>query len=524
MARRSIPMIEIDEVLFRWQQNQSLSEIARGLGQSRQTVRKYVRLAKKHGLTRGGDDAQRAQVLALVKAEIRAQARSSPEASAQALIARHVEQIKEWLDEDDMTMKQIWRLLRGRGVHVSYPSVKRFVHRHFPPDAPCHVSVRMETPPGRQAQVDFAQLHVTLGGTRRRVWAFVMTLSYSRHRFVWFVERQDLASWIDCHVRAFAFFGGVPATVLLDNLKAGVVRPDLYDPTINRAYAELERHYGFVADPARVATPQHKGKVERAVPVVRQQLIAGRTWKDLADLNAGALRWCRDEVGRRPHGTTQEPPMERFERDERSALAALPPTPFDPPTWVEAKVHPDHHIVFQRSYYSLPTRYVGKTVWVRATRRLVEIFCDDELVKTHPRAPRRATWVTDEGDYPSSAQAYLFAHPQHCRHKAAELGEHVARMVQAILSDHALRNLRKAQAVLRLGEKYGPQRLDEACRYLLAFDTTEIRRLKRILEKGIPLQPHAEPQQPSPVTPSQLTLGFLHPPESFSATGKGGAS
>ncbi len=523
MARRSIPMIEIDEVLFRWQNHQSLSQIARGVGQSRQTVRKYLRLAQAHGLTRGGDDAQRAQVLALVKAQVGTRAKPSAQASAQQRIAPYAEQIERWLGEDDMTMKQLWRLLRERGVHVSYPSVKRFVHRHFPPNASRRVSVRLECPPGRQAQVDFARIHVSLGETRRRLWVFVMTLAYSRHRFVRFVERQDLTSWLDCHVRAFAFFGGVPATVLLDNLKAGVVRPDLYDPTINRAYAELERHYGFVADPARVATPQHKGKVERAVPVVRQQVIAGRTWKDLADLNEGALRWCRDDVGQRPHGTTQEPPMVRFERDERPALAALPSTPFDPPTWVEAKVHPDHHIVFQRSYYSLPTRYVGKTVWVRATRRLIEIFCDDELVKTHPRATRRGSWVTDEGDYPPSAQAYLFAHPQYCRNKAAELGEHVARMVQTILSDHALRNLRKAQAVLRLGEKYGPQRLDEACRYLLEFDTTEVRRLKRVLEKGIPLQRHAQPQQPAPVAPSQLTMAFLHPPESFSATGKGGS-
>ncbi|UWZ79782.1 DDE-type integrase/transposase/recombinase [Geoalkalibacter halelectricus] len=138
----------------------------------------------------------------------------------------------------------------------------------------------------------------------RQLWVFVLTLSFSRHRFVRFVERQDLPSWLDCHVRAFEFFGGVPKTVLLDNLKAGVVRPDLYDPTINRAYAELERHYGFVADPAKVATPEHKGKVERQVPVVRQQLVAGRSYVDLADLNQKALLWCREQVGREIHGTS----------------------------------------------------------------------------------------------------------------------------------------------------------------------------------------------------------------------------
>ncbi len=272
-------------------------------------------------------------------------------------------------------------------------------------------SVRMETPPGQQAQVDFGSARVRFGETVRHLWVFVLTLSFSRHRFVRFVERQDLPNWLDCHVRAFDFFGGVPMTVLLDNLKAGVVRPDLYDPTINRAYAELERYYGFVVDPAKVATPEHKGKVERQMPVVRQQLVAGRGYRDLAELNEKALLWCREQVGREIHGTTCEAPMARFELQEQAALQSLPAQPFDPPTWAEATVHPDHHLVFERSYYSLPTRFVGKTVWVRATRRLVEIFCEDELVKTHPRATRRGTWRTDQNDYPEAAKAFLFAHP-----------------------------------------------------------------------------------------------------------------
>ena len=115
------------------------------------------------------------------------------------------------------------------------------------------MTVRLESAPGQQAQVDFGLAQVSFAdGQRRRLWVFLMTLSYSRHRFVRFVERQDVATWLDCHVRAFEFFHGVPATVLLDNLKAGVVRADLYDPTVNRAYAELERHYGFTVDPARV--------------------------------------------------------------------------------------------------------------------------------------------------------------------------------------------------------------------------------------------------------------------------------
>lgn len=515
-------MIELDEVFFRYQQGHRIAQIARAVGQSRDTVRKYLRRGQEAGLTVGGDDRERAQVLAALRAKSAAGA-PAEDGEAQQRLAPHRERIRAWLTDPDMTIKQVWRLLEEDDppVGVSYPSVKRFVRRHLAPRTP-RTTVRLETPPGRQAQVDFGQIHVRLGGARRRLWGFVMTLSFSRHRFVRFVERQDLATWLDCHVRAFAFFGGVPETVLLDNLKAGVVRPDRYDPTVNRAYAELERHYGFAVDPAQVATPQHKGKVERAIPTVRQQLVAGREYADVAALNEAALTWCRDGVGRVLHGTTQEAPLVRFERDERAALRPLPATVFERPTWAEAKVHPDHHLVFARSYYSVPTRFVGKTVWVRATTRLVEVYLDEVLIKTHPRATRRGTWVTDEGDYPEAARAYLMAHPQYCRKKATELGAHVGHFVAAVLADHAIRNLRKAQAVLRLADKYGAARLDEACQYLLSFETTELRRLRRVLEKGVPSL--WRPQEPAQeVVLSQQALSFLHPAQSFAAPGEEGA-
>lgn len=211
-------MIEIDEVFFRWHQRQAQAQIARALGQSRQTVREYLRLAQAAGLTRDGDDAQRAEVLAAVRTQRTAPSATALRGEAQQVLEPHAAQIETWLGQADMTMKQVWRLLRERDVAVSYASVKRFVHHRFPVDPP-RVTVRLETPPGRQAQVDFGQARVAVGGSLRRLWVFVMTLSYSRHRFVRFVERQDLATWIDCHVRAFEWFGGVPETVLLDNLK-----------------------------------------------------------------------------------------------------------------------------------------------------------------------------------------------------------------------------------------------------------------------------------------------------------------
>jgi len=503
-------MVELDELLFRWQQGENLSQISRSLGQSRQTVREYLKRAQHLGFTPDADDARRSEV-------VRSMLRKAPAAPSPARdgLEPWTEQIKQWLDEPDMTVKQVWRLLGRKGVKASYQSVNRFVRDYVAPVLP-RTTVRLETPPGRQAQVDFGKVRVRIGDGLVWLWAFVMTLSYSRHRFVRFVARQDLPSWLECHTRAFEFFGGVPETILLDNLKAGVVRPDLYDPTINRAYAELERHYSFVADPAKVRTPEHKGKVERSVPVVRQQMVAGRDYASLADLNDAALTWCLEEVGTVPNGTTQEAPVPRFERDERSCLKPLPRAAFANPSWSECKVHPDHHIVFERSYYSVPTRYVGKTVWVRATFRLVEIYFQEELIKTHVRAARKGTWRTDQNDYPPQAKAFLLFHPAHCRAKATELGPDVSAMMEAILADNALRNLRKGQALLRLGEKYGAARLNEACRHLLTFDSTELKRIQQVLERGVPT-PASDPAVSTEL--SQQTLAFLHPAESFVAGG-----
>lgn len=115
------------------------------------------------------------------------------------------------------------------------------------------------------------------------------------------------------------------------------------------------RHFGFVADPAKVRTPEHKGKVERSMPVVRQQLVAGRQYADLAQLNEATQSWCQEEIGTVCLGTTQEPPVLRFERDERCCLKPLPVAALANPTWSECKVPPDHHIIFERSYYSVPT-------------------------------------------------------------------------------------------------------------------------------------------------------------------------
>jgi len=504
-------MNEIIEAIYQWHQGQTIKGIKRSLGFDRKTIRKYLFLAQQLGVTRGELFPEEQELLKGLKS-LSSNAALFETPALNSLQA-YRSQIQTWLEDKHMTAKQVWRLLEEEhGLIIGYSSVKRYLRHEFNLGKP-QVTVRIETPAGSQAQVDFGYMGMMVDpetGQLRKSWAFIMTLSYSRHRFVRFVFRMDINNWIDCHERAFQFFGGVPETVVLDNLKPGVIKPDIYDPTLNATYADLERHYGFVADPAKIQSPKLKGKVERTIPVIRQHFLAGRLFRDILDTNQRCLIWCREGIGQEIHGTTQRKPYPLFLEEEKPLLKPLPTEPFDRPLWKKCRVHPDHYIVFDRSYYSLPTRYIHQEVMARGTQNQVQIFHQQELIKTHPRSHVPGKRMTDESDFPPPKLAYLMAVPTWCRKKAAEFGPHTERLISDILSDHAMRNLRKAQAILRLGEKYGPH-LEAACERALAYGNWRYKSLVFILEQGL-----VQPESPSPLKPlSALGQSFLRPATYF---------
>jgi transposase len=513
MARRQVAMNEITEIIYQWHQGRGIKGIGRSLTVDRNTIRRYLEVARAAGIDRDKPLPPEAELVGRLRAAMGEEpCREKP---AQAVLAVHRDWIEKKLEDRQMTAKQVWRLLKEeKGVRVGYCTVKRYVQAELGFRSPA-VTVRMEVEPGSQAQVDFGYVGKMKDPETkklRKTWAFILTLGYSRHRYVQFVFSQSIPMWIDCHRRAFEFFGGVPATVVIDNLKSGVVKTDLYDPTVNRAYAELERHYGFVVDPTRVATPKHKGKVERGVPVVRQQLLAGREFRDIDEANRRSLVWCKDEVGMEVHGTTKRRPWEVFVGEEAPKLIPLPAERFECPEWKPCKVHPDHHLVFGRSYYSVPTRYIGWEVWARGDSRLVRIFFDAELIKIHARAQRPGTWCTDPADYPPDKLAYLMRTPTYCRKKASEVGPQTEALIQAVLADHAMRNLRKAQGILRLAEKYGKVSMEAVAERALSFGNLRFDSLKAMLTKGDTAKP-SSPSVPPPLSP--LGQGFLRPPEYF---------
>jgi hypothetical protein len=299
--------------------------------------------------------------------------------------------------------------------------------------------------------------------------------------------------------------------VVLDNLKAAVTKPDRYDPTFGRTFAEYARYRGFVIDAAVPRHPQGKPHVERQVPYVRESFFRGESWLDRAHVQREAVRWCCEVAGQRIHGTTRQRPLAVFENIEKPALQPLVRERFDPPTWARAKVHPDHHIQFQKAIYSVPTRHVGKEVWVRGDRKLIRVFVDGECVKLHKRV-REGCRSTDYHDYPPERAPYAMRDAESVIREARRRGEHVGRFAEKLLGGpFPWAKLRQAQKLLRLGHKFGFPRLDRACRRALAFDLINVKRLEGMVREA--LVPPPDPEIPGQLV--FLPARFLRPPDHF---------
>jgi hypothetical protein len=483
MGRRTIPVIEVNEILFRWCQGHAKKEIARSLRNSVNTVKKLIFQAEGMGLKRYISSIEEIHAIAV---QLNAAKKVYAVSKMQALIKMYHAQLEAWQALPHMTITQMYRLLMQEGNLFSESALRRYVKKHF--KNPMKGTLPLLTVPGREAQVDFGYVGYQKDpktGKERKSYAFVMTLSHSRYRFVRFVFSQDIKTWIDCHIQAFEFFGSVPAIVVIDNLKSGVVKSDLYDPVINRAYAELERHYGFAVDPTRIRTPRHKGKVERSIPIVRQQVLAGLNHQDIEAANQYALHWCRHEIAHRITRTTGETPWERFERDEKQVLKPLPEKKYECSQWKKAIVHTDHHVVFNGAFYSVPYAYLGQSVWLRGGTKDLKIYFEEKLIKVHCLAQDKEKWVTDEKDYPTYMQQYLVLDKKPYLEKAAALGKSVYDFIEYFVAPLSRTKQRKILALFKLGELYGNDRLNNACRRALSFENHTLSCVQDILKKGL---------------------------------------
>ncbi|MGH7685398.1 MAG: IS21 family transposase [Candidatus Dormibacteria bacterium] len=494
MAGRRFDVADVMDVLQHWHAGRSDRQLSRSFSMGRNRVARITAAAEAAGIVPGSPALSRQEWEQRVPILFPERIVPRP-GEGQDELSRVHDAIVAGLEASTVTT--VWQRLHDEGgVQASLSTFRRYVRQNIRMVRPEDVTVRKEvTPPGEVAEVDYGRLgrwFDAINDRWRTVWAFVMTLAYSRMVFVQPVIGCDQSSWVAAHVAAFAFFGGAPQQIRLDNLKTGVLRADIYDPQMNRAYVELATHYGILLDPCRAGKPKDKPRVERTMPYVRDSLWSGRDFDRVPAMQGEALRWCAGTAANRPHGDLPGTVGEIFRRLEHPALLPLPAEPFEIAYWATATVHPDCRVQVQRRFYSVPWANVGKRVHVRVGEKLAHVYDGSTLIKTHLLRSGERHHV-DLADYPEQKVAFLQRTPAWCRRRAVELGPAVEALVDELLAGpHPLACLRQAQGIIRLADVHDAAHLDAACARALVADGS-LRTVRNILAlpRSVEETPHS---------------------------------
>lgn len=510
MAFKRITMLEIYEIIRRWHSNQAIAQISRALNYDRKTVRKIILAAQEKTLSRQKPLPPKQQVLQLLSDFVVTTHRAAP---AQQIFATYVDEIRALINNPQFALKPkiaFEVICERHQLTVSYSSFKRFFIANHAALSPQKTTCRIEVAPGIEVQIDYAKMGLVydpLTEKNRTVFAFIATLSCSRYKYVEFVFKQNQQSFVASHIKMFEYFKGAPVRLCIDNLKSGVIKPDLYDPRFNRTYQEMAEHYGCFIDPCRVRHPKDKGKVERDVQTIRDQFKKRKALDpdlDIQKANQRIQQWLTDCYGQRKHGTTHMKPTRVFIEQEQPSLQPLPDEPFVIACWKQATVHPDCYIQVNKKYYSVPHAYVGKTVWVKATEKIVQIYHDYLLIKQHVISNRFRH--TDFNDFPENVKAAIDEGlPRYLQDTAMTVGENFSRLIHQVLKPHAFINLRKAQALVALKDKW-PHSLIEQTAAMALENQINItpNNFKQLLQQ---IDQQNNPEQSAPR--SQATFEFV---------------
>jgi transposase len=373
------------------------------------------------------------------------------------------------------------------------------------------VVMRQEHRAGERCFVDFAGQTVPIVDARTgeitlEAEIFVAVLGASSHTYAEAFPSQELAHWISGHVHAFEWWGGSTKIVVPDNLRSGVTHAHRYEPILNATYAEMAAHYGVAIIPARVRRPRDKAKVEQGVLLVERWILARlrhRTFFSLAELNA-AIRELLGPLNRKPFKKMAGSRQSLFDALERPALRALPVHRYEFALWKRATVNIDYHVEVDRHYYSVPYQLARETVDVRISAQAVEVLHKGRRIASHLRSSERGRHTTVPAHMPASHRRHLEWTPSRIVRWAEETGPATAELAQGILASrpHPEQGYRACLGILRLAERYTPQRLEAACARALAVRAFSYRSVDSILRTG--LDREALPASSAPAVPARV--------------------
>lgn len=505
MAKERLSMRKIKEVLrLYFEHQQSIRQIAKSCTIARSTVQEYLHRAEQAGVTwplpEEMDDAALENRLFPPQALIPQEKRQMP-----SLEYLHQERKKK-----GVTLTLLWHEYKQANPDGYQYSQFCELYRQW--SKTLDVCLRQEYRAGEKLFVDYAgqtiPIQDPLTGETREAYLFVAALGASNYTFAEASLDQTLFSWIQSHVHAFEFFGGIPEILIPDNLKTGVTHPCRYEPDLNPTYQDLAEHYGTVVIPARVAKPKDKAKVESAVLIAERWILAALrnfTFFSLAELNQ-AISEKLAELNHHKFQKLDTTRQELFEILDRPALKPLPEKPYEYAEWKNPRVHVDYHIEVEGHYYSVPHQLASHQVEVRLTAQTVEVLFKHRRVTSHPRSYRKGAFTTLKEHMPPAHQKYLEWTPVRMIRWANQIGPNTEKLVTHILENkpHPQQGFRSCLGIFRLGKVYSKERLEAACAYALSIRGFFYKSVESILKHGID-QKNILSQQP------QETLPLFHP-------------
>jgi transposase len=468
--------------------------IARELDIHRETVGRHLRLAGSKPtkvLTGSASDPAAKPAIPLAGSELVVESKPAIPLTGSLAAGRQslclpLQAVIESAVQAGLSAQRIYQdLICEHAFTGGYHSVQRFV-RQLRQTQPVPF-VRMEVDPGAEAQVDFGQgAWVLVDGKRKRPHLFRIVLSHSRKGYSEVVWQQTTESFIRCLENAFRYFGGVPRTLVIDNLRAAVTRADWYDPELNAKVEEFCRHYGTVMLPTRPAMPRHKGKIESGIKYGQENALKGRSFESLAAQNLFLSDWESGVADTRIHGTTRQQVSRLFNEVERTKLLSLPASLF--PVFEEAprRVHGDGYVELKRAYYSVPPEYVGRQVWVRWESRLLRVINQRrEVIAVHALA-EPGKFTTDPTHLHSPYRRVVQASLDHLLDRARLIGPQTGSWAQSMVQQRGPIATRVLHGLLALAQKHPVKELEQAAQKALHHGTWRLRDLRTLLEQTAP--------------------------------------
>lgn len=486
MSAKRLSMRKIKEVLrLKWSLDLSHRAIGRSCGIGHTVVTEYLRRAERVGLCwplpPEMDNVQLERLLFPPPIQVPSSDRPLPDWT----------KVHQELKRKGVTLFLLWEEYKADNPEGFQYSWFCEVYREWA--SKLDVVMRQEHRAGEKLFVDYAgqtiQVTDPKTGELRDAQLFVSVLGASSYTYAEATWSQGLSDWIGSHVRAFAFFGGVPEIVVPDNLRSGVSKVCFYEPDLNPTYQEMAAHYGVAVIPARVGRPRDKAKVEVGVQVVERWIAArlrNRSFFSLAELN-GAIRELLERLNERPFRKLPGSRKVQFDSLDKAALHPLPDQPYEYAEWKKVRVNIDYHVEFEGHYYSVPHQLFKKQLEIRATAETVECLREGRRVASHRRSLAKGGHTTLPEHMPSSHRRYADWTPSRMIEWASQTGPYTGKLVEQILEarPHPEQGFRSAMGIMRLAKGYGPERVEAACERALAIKAKSYRSVKSILENQL---------------------------------------